>query len=239
MKKSRKITIFVTTTLVLFMGTIVVYAVASNTEKSVVNPLTPAKIELAVVETSNKTNVSPVIEEEYTWEGDDEDSYTAEKNVAVRNVYQTDENNADAYVRVCLVPAWTAQMDDGTPVVIAPNAYGLADFSAMTGLTIENDMFTLGDVTFTLDSDWANYWRYCPTDGFFYYKTPISAGQTTQWLLESVSIDAKTHTTLNANDITLSIDVLVDGIQTEGGAIETRWQNVRIASDKTLALASD
>ena len=155
----------------------------------------------------------------------------------------------------------TESTETVTVVPGTPTVYGLADFGSLTEISslsatsetedssddTEDDSedsdiceYTMGDVTFTLSSDWSTSWLYNSTDGYFYYKAIVEVGDTTKELLSSVSISQKTYKILEAYGISLEVDILADAIQTQGGALDARWSEagVSIQEDGTLGIES-
>ncbi|MCC8192315.1 MAG: hypothetical protein LIO41_04670 [Ruminococcus sp.] len=218
-------------------STAVVYAVAKLT-KTVSNRFTSDEITIAVVENGDD-NSDPEAATELTWE-QDSGSYTADKEVQIKNVNEDDVNNADAYIRVALIPSYNAAVEVSTlssvDVEVITPSYSLKSFGELTDISISGNQFTMGDVTFTLADDWDDYWFWNVTDGYFYYKAIVSPGTTTEPLLKSVSISRDVYSILIANDIELEVDVIADSIQTLGGAVDARWSDadISIGSDGTL-----
>ncbi len=219
------------------VSTVVVFAVAKLT-KTVSNKFTSDEITVAVVENGDD-NSDPETATELTWE-QDSGSYTADKEVQIKNVDEDDVNNADAYIRVALIPSYNATVEVSTlssvDVEVITPSYSLKSFGELTDITISGNQFTMGDVTFTLADNWDDYWIFNDADGYFYYKAILSPGTTTEPLLKSVSISSDVYSILIANDIELEVDVIADSIQTLGGAVDARWSdaNISISSDGTL-----
>jgi hypothetical protein len=111
---------------------------------------------------------------------------------------------------------------------VADNNNEYLDISSfdLTKIDIKDNSFTLGDVTFTLASNWNSYWVFNQNDGYFYYKYVVEAGQKTEPLLASVSIDDSKLYRYNGTPITLRVDILADSIQALGGAFEDVWGDV-------------
>jgi hypothetical protein len=165
--------------------------------------------------------------------------------VQVTNLNQDEANNAAAYVRVCILPRWVTTMEGtNTQVDVQCSAVGLSEIGALnsakvlTALSVTDaHTYTLGDVTFTLDEHWKEYWFFNSADGYFYYKKPLELGDSTAVLLNNVSISNDTYIKLLDSDsketqetqvISLVVDVLSDAIQTEGGAVEQRWSSAGV-----------
>jgi hypothetical protein len=234
----------------LLCGGVLTYALTySSLQKRVDNPVTPGTIAIALQEQlgteETVENTSPELSNTLTWsevtDGDDI-IYTADKCVKVTNLDQTGANNAAAYVRVCILPRWVTTMA-GTDkqVDVQCSAVGLSAIGALNSETVCTALeasgahtYTLGDVTFTLDEHWKEYWFFNSADGYFYYKTPLQPGESTTVLLSKVSISNDTYTKLLDSDstetqvISLVVDVLSDSIQTEGGAVKQRWSSAGV-----------
>ncbi len=221
----------------------------SKTQKVAENEFYPAKINIVVIEENvtggtDESDGTKALSVEWETETSGSDIlYTADKSVQIKNVDETDANNADAYIRVAIVPKWTADVvtetADTTSVPTVPEttqavdvwgpSYGLQDFGSLSSLSssdlstdpTQTTTFTMGDVTFTLADDWYNSWVFI--DGYFYYKYILSPGETTAQLLDSVTISSKTYNILTNYDITLEVDIISDSIQTEAGAFKERW----------------
>jgi hypothetical protein len=123
------------------------------------------------------------------------------------------------------------------------NTEGILSIGDMTDISITNNAFTMGDVTFTLDEKWSDSWFFNETDGYFYCKNIVKVGATTQPLLSSVSIGKTTLSKINTENpgVSLEVDVLSDSIQTKGGAVAARWGDsagVEIGDDGTLQVST-
>jgi hypothetical protein len=257
--------------------------------------------------------------------------YYATKEVTVSNSNNTNENNTDAYIRVCIIPKWISTVvvpkvdDNGNYVLDAEgnvtteeqtvdvqSHYGsLSDFGSLTDINLSNgtssssstdseetsseeslsndgsssednendetktssngvtsselasdsssgsasessdttetnkstNTYTMGAVTFTLDSKWSDNWIFNPKDGYFYYKTKVAPGETTAKLLEKVSIEASTKDAMDSAGVSLQVDVIADSIQTntDANAIYKRWGDaetlgITVGEDGTLSL---
>ncbi len=231
---------------IIALGAVAAYAAANyfGIKKSAENVFKPATISLAVMEENGETKNSSeeaTYENTYEWteEKSSEDNtksvFTAAKAVSILNVDKANENNADAYVRVCILPKWVTKItytdtDSGTKKVLESevgNHPGLASFGALNSITITNDSYKMGDVTFflytTKDNKWSDTWIYNPVDGWFYYKKKLSPGESTSQLLAGVSIGEETKALLDKNGISLSVEILTDSIQTEANAVGARW----------------
>lgn len=102
----------------------------------------------------------------------------------------------------------------------------ISSFTNLKDITILNNAFTTGDITFTLDDNWNENWFFNSNDGYFYYKYVLEPGQKTEPLLKSVSIDDSKLYKYNNNSITLQVDILSDSVQAMGEALNELWTNV-------------
>jgi hypothetical protein len=220
--------------------------------KSIDNNFTPAQISIAVQENGND-NENPVYissDDEANalkWVADTEgNTYTATKKVKIKNLNLEDENNADAYIRVCMIPRWIRRVyvdTDGNMYDTKPKDTECTEqyidittssqYSAsgsLTDIKINNNTFSMGDVTFALNEKWSDNWIFNSKDGYFYYKNIVSPEDTssddptgiTELLLESVSISKAVYDSMGDN-IFLRVDIMADAIQTEGDAVANRW----------------
>ena len=216
-------------------------AVTNNLQKEKKNDFVPAVISLAVVE-NNDDNSEPEKKSKLEWkETVGEDKYTAEKKVEIVNLNNENVNNTSAYIRVCINPRWTSEVtvDEGTEnesTVSIDTDLPLTNFGALTGINIESNSYTMGNVTFHLANDWSDNWFYNSKDGYFYCKKVIAFGDKTPELLASVMISSKTKEKLDSLGAKLTVDILADGIQSEGKAADTMWTNIKINSDGELEM---
>ena len=214
-------------------------AVTDNLHKEKKNDFVPAVISLAVVE-NNDDNSEPEKKSELDWTKiGGEDKYKAEKKVEIANLNNKNENNTSAYIRVCINPRWTSEVtvDEGTEnesTVSIDTDLPLTNFGALTGINIESNSYTMGDVTFHLANDWRDNWFYNSKDGYFYCKKVIAFGKKTPELLDSVTISSDTKEKLDSLGAKLTVDILADGIQSEGKAANTMWTNIKINADGEL-----
>ena len=214
-------------------------AVTNNLQKEKKNDFVPAVISLAVVE-NNEENSDSELKKPLEWKSDNE-NYKADKKVEIANLNNKDENNTSAYIRVCINPRWTAEVtvNAGTAEeskVMVDADMPLDDFGALTAIEInqESNSYKMGDVTFNLADNWSENWFYNSKDGYFYCKKVIAFGDKTPELLASVMISSKTKEKLDSLGAKLTVDILADGIQSEGKAANTMWTNVKINSDRKL-----
>ena len=216
-------------------------AVTNNLQKEKKNDFVPAVISLAVVE-NNDDNSEPEKKSKLEWkETVGEDKYTAEKKVEIVNLNNENVNNTSAYIRVCINPRWTSEVtvDEGTEnesTVSIDTDLPLTNFGALTGINIESNSYTMGDVTFHLANDWSDNWFYNSKDGYFYCKSVIAIGKKTPPLLDYVTISSDTKQKLESLGAKLTVDILADGIQSEGKAADTMWTNIKINSDGELGM---
>ena len=214
-------------------------AVTNNLQKEKKNDFVPAVISLAVVE-NNDDNSEPEKKSKLEWkETVGEDKYTADKKVEIVNLNNENVNNTSAYIRVCINPRWTSEVtvDEGTEnesTVSIDTDLPLTNFGALTGINIESNSYTMGDVTFHLANDWSDNWFYNSKDGYFYCKKVIAFGKKTPELLDSVTISSDTKEQLDSLGAKLTVDILADGIQSEGKAANTMWTNIKINADGEL-----
>ncbi len=246
MKKTAKVSaVAMASCLLVFVGA-TVYAV-SKSVKSEKNSFTPAEIKIAVQETNGKDssgssldaldNTSPQLENQLEWKLSG-DSWTATKQVKIANLDESGKNNADAFVRVCILPRWTAKIldSDGNAVEDGDGNAVEVDVTNTDGITeigdfvkeINDNSYQMGAVVFTLNKDWEENWIYNPNDGYFYCRKAVKPGEATPLLLESVTVSKADFSNL-PEGVSLKVDVLADAIQTEGddsrevSALETRW----------------
>ena len=216
-------------------------AVTNNLQKEKKNDFVPAVISLAVVE-NNDDNSEPEKKSKLEWKKTvGEDKYTAEKKVEIVNLNNENVNNTSAYIRVCINPRWTSEVtvDEGTEnesTVSIDTDLPLTNFGALTGINIESNSYTMGNVTFHLANDWSDNWFYNSKDGYFYCKKVIAFGKKTPELLDSVTISSDTKEKLDSLGAKLTVDILADGIQSEGKAADTMWTNIKINSDGELGM---
>jgi hypothetical protein len=235
-------------------------AFAVNYQKSstrqVVNNFEPGDISVVVQENEND-NTTAEYSTELAWVQDTsedtlKDTFTAKKEVTVKNLNVDTENNVNAYVRVAIIPRWIRKINvdaegniyDGknilldttenttentTEYVDVSDTENLGGFGANTNLTISGNTFTMGKVTFTLADGWRDKWFYNSVDGYFYYKIALTPGDNketensvTSTLLSYVTIPRDTEEQLS-DDLFLRVDIVADAIQTEGNAVANRW----------------
>lgn len=198
------------------------------------NNFIPAEISIAVQE-NDSTNTQAEASTELLWEtGDSADTYEADKEVKIKNVDVENKNNAQAWIRVCIVSGWkgadpeTKEDNEEDELVQEKLEFSYESFipgSSFTEIEITNNKYQIGDVTFLLDENWEDGWFYNDKDGYFYCKTIVSPGETTPKLLSNVYIKKDTLEK-DYQDLELYVDILADSIQTEGGALKARWTEV-------------
>jgi len=216
-------------------------AVTDNLHKEKENDFVPAVISLAVVENNDENSDPEKKPTTLYWSKTDGDEYKAEKKVEIANLNNEKENNTSAYIRVCINPRWTAEVTVAKRTgnerkVSIDTDLPLTNFGALTGIKIESNSYKMGDVTFNLADNWSENWFYNSKDGYFYCKKVIAFGDKTPELLASVMISSKTKEKLDSLGAKLTVDILADGIQSEGKAADTMWTNIKINSDGELEM---
>ena len=96
-------------TVIAAMGIVTAFAVTESLRKEKDNEFVPAVISLAVIE-NDVSNTEYNLVQNLNWTKED-DNYTADKLVKIANLDKENENNADAYIRVCIIPRWTADIN--------------------------------------------------------------------------------------------------------------------------------
>ena len=245
-RQKRVILIFTVSCVAAVLGFAIYAAISSKLVKTVENEFNPDEITLAVVE-NNDSNTASTVTKAISWSEDSSSTptkYTATKKIQITNVDESDTNNADAYIRVALIPSYISNViytdenntEQEQEVSVISGNYELSGFGELTDITINNNTFTMGNVTFTLDSEWEDRWFFNHTDGYFYYREIVEPGETTDPLLANVSILSDTYNILKTYGMQLEVDVITDAIQTQGGALDARWTDagVTIDTDDTL-----
>lgn len=127
------------------------------------------------------------------------------------NVYIENTGNVDAYIRAAVVITW--QYGQG-------NVYGQ--------VPVEGTDY---NITCPSNTDWIK-----GNDGFYYYKSPVKAGESTGVLIK----ECKMAENANAPDgYTLHVEILGSGIQSlPTDAVEDAW-GVNVNDDGTLNVTSD
>ncbi|MGE4352794.1 MAG: hypothetical protein AB7D36_01760 [Oscillospiraceae bacterium] len=121
-------------------------------------------------------------------------------DVAVTN--PNDPQNVPVYVRVALVPTWVN--DSGNPVGVSAS---LADLSIDWGST-----------------DWMT-----GSDGYYYYKYPLSVGETSTNLIDTATVTTD-------NGYRMQLQVVADAVQSNpASAVQSVWP-VAAASNGTLSM---
>ena len=111
--------------------------------------------------------------------------------VEKKDVYATNKGNVDVYVRAAITIQWVD--DNGTIISEIPQ---VTDYS----LNINSEFWAMGE------------------DGFYYYKTPVVAGDRTKNLIESC------QQITPYSDRQLVVDVIIQSIQTTPStAVEDTW----------------
>lgn len=265
-QKNKLITGIAVVVVLLVLGTLTAYVagyINTKEQKAAENRFTPAVIRIAVQESGGTVsdgdiNQASVLVNEFLWKHDDtKDIWSAEKKVRILNVNNEKENNAPAYIRVCIVPKWVCRLetedaDTGSVYIDVITHEGLSDFGALTDIDLaadaENntfyDRFTMGDISFILNKEWSDSWIFNPEDGYFYYRNPVQPGETTEFLLDSVSVTAAVREAMESVGVELQVDILADSIQTEADALKTRWGSpenlgIEIGGDGVLKKYAD
>jgi hypothetical protein len=331
------IAIIAAVTMVCAVSAVVAWKSDTKKDKTAQNDFTPAKIDIALNETVStggdenatitqaaSTDDDNTLTQNLVWIAETKETtgYYATKEVTVSNSNNTNENNTDAYIRVCIIPKWIStvevqKVDDNgkvtteTKTVDVQSHYGsFSDFGSLTDINLSNgtssssstdseetssedslsedkendepktssdgetsfsesasdsssesatesssdttetnkstNTYTMGAVTFTLDSKWSDNWIFNPKDGYFYYKTKVAPGEETAMLLEKVSIEASTKDAMDSAGVSLQVDVIADSIQTntDANAIYERWGDaetlgITVGADGTLSLTTD
>lgn len=206
MGKKKQMTVTALIALVIIMS-VVFAAVYSN--KSVKNNFVPAQVNVSVIENDKEVGS----ENELPFENGN-----AEKKVQIKNP-GTATNAADEYVRVCIFPKFVNSRNEDMEIYIP----------YIIPKVITGNVFTIGDVIFTLDTDWKKSWEYI--NGYFYYKDILSPDDITPPLLTGVSMDADRLSYYSNKGALLRVSVLADAIQTVGGAVEARWTDSGLESN--------
>lgn len=182
---------------------IIVYAITSSV-KNAENIFIPSATVIEVWENDEKVNNSNVVTLSNV-----SGMLTAPKAVEIKNI--SGNKGQEVFIRVCMFPKFMNTAYD-YQIYIPHN-----DFSQ----AISSNTFDIGDVTFTLAEDWKSHWIY--DNGYFYYNKAVASGETTEKLLESISISADKWNEYKKSGADLNIMVLADAIQSVGGAVENRW----------------
>ncbi len=222
---------------ILAVGMIIAAAGTKSLIKEKHNQFLPAEISLAVVE-NDGVNTGYELINDLQWTKDD-DIYKANKKVEITNLDKPDENNTDAYIRVCIIPRWTVEINGsnvGDNIITVDADLPLDNFGSFVGLNIDESAksYNMGPIIFNLDDNWNENWFYNSKDGYFYYKDVVHFGSSTEPLLKSVTISEVTKNILDSYGANLTIDILTDGIQSEGNAIDNMWGNVEMGANGIL-----
>ena len=123
-----------------------------------------------------------------------------------KDVYATNDGDVDVYVRAAISINW--QSGDGTILSQTPQS---SDYS----LTLNSESWTKG------------------SDGFYYYKEPLPAGESTANLIESC-IQVTPY-----SDRKLAVDVVIQSIQAAPStAVEDAW-NVTVNTNSSITPTAD
>lgn len=157
----------------------------------------------------------PTVEIEEDFDGWDH------KKVSLKN--QEGEDAVSGVARAMLVPVLK---DKNTGAGLGEE---LGPIGQPTGTTI-----VLGDLTLHLAENWQDNWFYL--DGYFYYRKVLKPGQTSEPLLEKVSL---THDTQELRrkykDVQIEIEVMADILQADSGAPMEAW-GVEVNGDTVAPL---
>ena len=104
-----------------------------------------------------------------------------------KDVYIQNTGNVDAYIRVAIIPTW--EDDDGNPVGVSAS---------------------LSDLNISWGSD---KWKKAD-DGFWYYTSPVPAGDSTENLIASATV--KTDSAGYNAGYKMNLQILAQGIQADG-----------------------
>jgi hypothetical protein len=140
---------------------------------------------------------------------------------AMDNIIDNDDNNK-------ILETQPEEKEDTNPHVTYKsdndNEYlDITTFTDFKNIQISGNTFTNGDVTFTLNTNWKQYWIYNPNDGYFYYKYVVKVGEKTEPLLQSVSIENSKLYRYNKDSISLQVDILADSVQVVSSAEDDVW----------------
>ncbi len=186
---------------------VIAYAV-TKTLKNANNRFYPSEADITLYENGNAVSGTNTVALTADTSGD---ILTADKKVEIEN---TSANaGQELFVRAAIYPKYENGSFDYE--IYIPNE-GFPE-------SISGNTFTMGDVTFNLSDNWNDYWFYNSSDGFFYYKNVLANGETTEPLLQSVSIFYNNWLAQYEKGANLKVDVLADAIQSVGGAVESRW----------------
>lgn len=225
---------------ILAVGMIIAAAGTKSLIREKHNQFLPAEISLAVVE-NGKENTDYKLMNQLKWEKVD-NNYETDKKIEIANLDKADENNTDAYIRVCIIPRWTVEINGsnenglGDNIITVDADLPLDNFGSFVGLNIDESAksYNMGPIIFNLDDNWNENWFYNSKDGYFYYKDVVHFGSSTEPLLKSVTISEETKSILDSYGANLTIDILTDGIQSEGNAIDNMWGNVEMGANGIL-----
>ena len=179
------------------------------------NEFVPASAKIAIAE--NDGDLQEASKNELVLEETDDGGYRADKKVQITNL-KTDE-----YVKVCLVPQWYDSQGRLCGGLGEFSDFGIADppdtaANTQSHRSSQNKAFVL--LTYDLAPDWSDHWRYDGDTGFYFYKTPLKKGETTEPLILGVKIPKEVYS--NNTDYVLRVDVLSESIQTTASAESIR-----------------
>lgn len=148
-----------------------------------------------------QTKVTVVENEDYDW-----------NKKEVRLTAASGADYVPGVVRAMIVPY----------VLDSSGNYISADLGDMPE-TITGNTVVLGDITLELAGDWSTNWFY--KEGYFYYQKVLKPGQTTELLLNKVSLTDSDTADMGEKyaDTKIKIEVMAGILQAEGGAPEAEW----------------
>lgn len=130
------------------------------------------------------------------------------ENVAIQNT-----GDADAYVRAAVIILWKCGEEVHSQIPVAGEDYSI---TWNTNLENPNNLWFLG------------------SDGFYYYKQPVPAGEKTQNLINKCTVIAK-GPVMNEKEYTLSVDIVTQAVQSEPATAVTEAWGVTVDADGTLS----
>ena len=130
--------------------------------------------------------------------------------ISKSNVSIKNTGNVEAYIRAAIVPSWENAEGDAVPLHAG-----------------------LDDMDISLGSD-----GWLLSGGYYYFKTPVGAGELTPVLIKSASV--KESSAGYQAGYKMNLTILCDAIQADGGneeksAVEDAW-GVRAGPDGTLMI---
>ncbi len=144
-----------------------------------------------------------------------------EVDISISGSTITNVEDTDVYVRAAVVVTWVN--DNGTPDDKTDDVF----LSTMPVEGTDEDY----TITYNTDANWAK-----GSDGFWYYKEPISKGESVTLISEENGVTANT----TMDGYTLTVQVLSSAIQaTPTEAVTGAWTSVEsVNDDKTLTITT-